>query len=214
MPRAREALEKPFAAELSPESEVPLEGDRRLIQVARAMEGRLDPSWVESVEGHAPRQRILWWPARQGRGGRGFGSGGEHYHYGIDIVGPRGSRIRAAAAGRVVYVGEGLQGYGKVVLLLHPGKYLTLYAHNDRVHVREGQWVEPGAAIADLGNTGLSQGPHLHFELWYKGQRCDPEPLLRFSESSRGRSVTGVAEAVWVDADDKPPVRCRTPSSR
>jgi len=78
----------------------------------------------------------LLWPVRQGYYGRGYGSGEGGYHLAIDIDGERGSDVFAAAPGIVGYVGKELRGYGNVVLIVHPGGYVTLYGHNQRVTVQ------------------------------------------------------------------------------
>jgi murein DD-endopeptidase MepM/ murein hydrolase activator NlpD len=85
-------------------------------------------------------------------------------HDGIDIAAPEGAPVTAAAAGTVVYAGE-QPGYGAVVILKHEGGLATVYAHNSRVLVREGVRVEAGEAIARVGQTGRTTGPHLHFEV-------------------------------------------------
>lgn len=87
-------------------------------------------------------------------------------HMGIDIANKRGTPIRAAYSGRVLYSdSEYLPSMGNMVLIEHPGGWVTLYAHNARNLVREGDYVETGQAIALMGATGKATGPHLHFEI-------------------------------------------------
>ncbi len=95
-------------------------------------------------------------------------------HEGIDIPAPRGTRIVAAADGLVVYAGAGLGGYGNIVVLGHPNGYFTVYAHTHRILVVKGQKVRKGQLIAQVGSTGRSTGPHLHFEIRYAGQSYNP----------------------------------------
>lgn len=96
---------------------------------------------------------------------------------GVDIGGARGSPVFAAAAGRVVYVGAGLRGYGKLIIIKHSGALLTAYGHNDRVLVSEGQMVKLGERIADMGDSD-SDRVKLHFEIREYGKPVDPMGYL------------------------------------
>lgn len=113
------------------------------------------------------------WPAR-----------GKLIHYrasastkGIAIGGRRGQAIAAAAPGRVVYVGSGLRGYGQLIILKHNEEFLSAYAHNDRVLVKEGEMVRRGQHIADMGDTGADE-VKLHFEIRRRGVPVDPLQYL------------------------------------
>ena len=83
----------------------------------------------------------------------------------------------AAAAGKVVYSGTGLRGYGKLVIVKHNNTYLTAYAHNQSVLVKEGQSVSKGQKIAEMGNTDADQ-VKLHFEVRRQGKPVDPLKYL------------------------------------
>ncbi len=96
---------------------------------------------------------------------------------GIDIAGKRGDIVKASADGVVVYAGEGLVGYGKLIILRHNDEYITAYAHNDRLIAGEGQRVKIGQNIAELGSTGTDRDK-LHFEIRYKGKPIDPLTIL------------------------------------
>jgi lipoprotein NlpD len=104
------------------------------------------------------------------RGGRG--------HDGIDITAEEGTPVHAAEAGRVVYEGDDLGDYGRVVIVKHVGRWATVYAHNDRNRVEEGDFVERGDVIAEVGETGNASGPHLHFEIRRSNQPRDPASCL------------------------------------
>src|SRR5262249_50810421 len=96
----------------------------------------------------------------------GFGdSRGTHAHDGIDLVAAEGTPIHAAEAGRVIYAGDGLGDYGRVVIVKHLGRWATVYAHNRKNLVDEGAFVERGDVIAEVGETGNATTPHLHFEV-------------------------------------------------
>ncbi len=92
---------------------------------------------------------------------------------GVDISGPAGSPVRAAARGKVVYSGNGLTRYGNLLIIKHNDSYLSAYAHNDKLLVKEGESVNKGQKIAAMGATG-SDRVMLHFEIRYNGKPVDP----------------------------------------
>lgn len=96
---------------------------------------------------------------------------------GIDFAGRVGDPVLAAADGQVLYVGEALAGYGKLVIVKHGANHLSVYAHNNRILVKEGQSVKLGQKIAEMGSTGTS-GVKLHFEIRKQGKPVDPGPFL------------------------------------
>jgi len=95
---------------------------------------------------------------------------------GIDIAGKQGQTIQAAAAGKVVYSGNGLPRYGNLLIIKHNDVYLSAYAHNQKLLVKEGQKIKAGQKIATLGRSG-TQRDQLHFEIRRNGKPVDP---LRF----------------------------------
>lgn len=99
--------------------------------------------------------------------------GQRHHHDGIDIDVPEGTIVHASSGGEVYFSGE-QPGYGTVVMLEHPDNYFTVYGHLANVFVYQGQYVEAGQAIAQSGNTGISSGPHLHFEIRNGSFPIDP----------------------------------------
>jgi len=116
------------------------------------------------------------WPAK-GHVTSGFGGRGGKPHRGIDISGRYGTAVRAAAAGTVLF-SERKRGYGRMVILQHAGGYETVYAHNQDNFVLEGARVRQGQLIADMGSTGRSTGPHLHFEVRVEDRAVDPLACL------------------------------------
>ena len=117
------------------------------------------------------------WPA-QGVLTSGYGWRWGRLHRGIDIAAPIGTPVLAAASGEVIGAGWH-NGYGNLIKLEHLDGSFTLYAHNDRILVSHGQRVNQGEQIAEMGTTGNSTGPHLHFEIHVKNNEIvDPLALL------------------------------------
>jgi len=115
----------------------------------------------------------LIWPAT----GTVIGSFDEVKNKGLDISGAAGDPIFAAADGRVVYVGSSLRGYGNLIILKHNNTYLTAYAHNQTLLVKEDQTVRKGQKIAEMGNTDADR-IKLHFEVRRQGKPVDPVKYL------------------------------------
>lgn len=113
------------------------------------------------------------WPA----GGSLLAGFDEARNKGYDISGKAGDPILAAADGRVVYAGSGLRGYGNLIILKHNNTYLTAYAHNQTLLVKEDQAVRKGQKIAEMGNTDADR-VKLHFEIRRQGKPVDPSRYL------------------------------------
>lgn len=136
------------------------------------------------------------WPAR-GVFTSGFGMRWGRMHKGIDIAGPIGTPIMAAATGIVTFAGWNSGGYGNLVEIEHPDGSLTRYAHNHRILVSAGQDVIQGQLIAEMGSTGNSTGPHLHFELYPPGtDAADPLAYLP-GDRQKLRVDSTVGQAVY-----------------
>lgn len=127
------------------------------------------------------------WPVPGGRILSGYGVPRRtHRHEGIDIGARHGQSVRASEAGRVVYSGATLRGYGKTIIIDHGDDLRTLYAHNSDLLAREGDRVERGQTIARIGRTGNASTDHCHFEIRKKDVPVDPmQYLTRESESNR-----------------------------
>jgi murein DD-endopeptidase MepM/ murein hydrolase activator NlpD len=131
-------------------------------------------TWTTSDRrGRADPAGRFAWPV-DGRISSHFGMRGNHHHDGVDISAPRGTPVYAAAAGRVIHADSTLSGYGNMVIIKHSDRYSTVYAHNDELFVRVGQFVEKGERIALVGKTGRASSPHLHFEVRYDGRPRNP----------------------------------------
>jgi murein DD-endopeptidase MepM/ murein hydrolase activator NlpD len=89
-------------------------------------------------------------------------------------------------------------------MVVHPGGWVTLYAHNSVNFVSAGQRVSAGSVLAEVGSTGRSQGPHVHFELIYDGKNCDPAPLFRPGVRHRSGKYSSLPYTSWRTPGQKP----------
>lgn len=124
-------------------------------------------------------EHFLPWFARRGWPASGALLAGfdEVRNKGYDIAGKAGDPVLAAADGRVVYAGAGLRGYGNLIILKHNNTFLTAYAHNQALLVKEDQTVRRGQKIAEMGNTDADR-VKLHFEIRRQGKPVDPARYL------------------------------------
>jgi murein DD-endopeptidase MepM/ murein hydrolase activator NlpD len=135
--------------------------------------------------GEGVRKGLIRTPVSGARQSSGFGMrfhpvlGYNRMHQGVDFAAPTGTPILASAAGTIVFAGWG-GGYGNVVVIDHGKGMRTRYAHMHRISVRNGQRVEQGHTIGQVGSTGLSTGPHLHYEVWMNGKPVDPRSVKLF----------------------------------
>ena len=105
-------------------------------------------------------------------------TGRQQFHTGIDITSPRGTPVRAAMSGRVITVTRN-NVYGNYIVIGHHSGLRTMYAHLNTTRVRAGDYVETGQSIGDVGTTGISTGPHLHFGVFRNGVTVNPRSFLR-----------------------------------
>lgn len=131
-------------------------------------------SWVVAAQGR-PTRRYLW-PVLNGILTQDF-NGQNGNHRALDIGAPCGTPIRAAHAGLVGY-SEAFGNTGNIVVLIHPGGWVSAYGHTRRTLVAAGARVRRGQPIAEIGDTGDAHGCHVHFILYRDGRRLDPEPLM------------------------------------
>ncbi len=115
------------------------------------------------------------WPVKKGRITSRFGArrGKRRKHRGVDIAADTGTKIVAARAGTVIFSGN-RDGYGRVIIIEHASEFVTVYAHNSKNIAEAGDEVAKGQLIGEVGNTGRSTGPHLHFEIRHRGNPVDP----------------------------------------
>lgn len=142
--------------------------------VQAASSVRPEPAQPPSPPAANGDENVAWiWPA-QGMLVAGFD---EAKNKGLDIAGKAGDPVMASADGRVVYAGAGLRGYGNLVILKHNNTFLTAYAHNQTLFVKEDQTVRKGQKIAEMGNSDAER-VKLHFEIRRQGKPVDPAKYL------------------------------------
>ncbi len=139
------------------------------------------------------------WPLDQIQITSNFGHRGKDFHEGIDLRAAQGTNVYAVDAGKVIYAGEKISGYGRLIVVRHAGGLASVYAHNSELRVRVGEHVDQGQKIAISGNTGRSSGPHLHFEVRYGVLALDPLKILpendrvRLTRAAPRRPVSATA---------------------
>ncbi|MCL2658106.1 MAG: peptidoglycan DD-metalloendopeptidase family protein [Betaproteobacteria bacterium] len=136
-------------------------------------ETKTEPTAAKPVDAKGDDEVEWAWPT----GGKVLSSFSESSNKGVDIAGQLGETVTAAGAGKVVYVGSGLRGYGNLVIIKHNSNYLSAYAHNQKILVQEGQSVKKGQQIALLGESDADR-PKLHFEIRRQGKPVDPLKYL------------------------------------
>ena len=137
---------------------------------------KVTPSYQVPKSSWPPVGQRCWiWPAR-GKVVAPY-SLSEGGNKGIDIAAARGTPVYASGAGKVVYVGNQLRGYGNLIMIKHGEDYITAYAHNDTMLVNNGQNVKAGQKIATMGSTGTDT-VKLHFQIRYKATAIDPQRYL------------------------------------
>ena len=173
------------------------------------LHGRVEARWIRAADAVGRFGGTLLWPVRNGSYVRGYGSGQGGYHKAMDIMGKMGWNVRASAPGIVGYAGDEVSGFGNMVMVVHPGGWVTLYAHNSVNFVSAGQAVNRGDILAEVGSTGRSMGPHVHFELIQGSTNCDPAPLLRPGVRRKDGKYQRIEQAKWTRPDRRPKqVRC------
>lgn len=157
------------------EAEVELRNDLVLEEVGvRARE----PRTTNLSPKDTPLERLFFSPPVSGDISAGFMPDKEHY--GVDVLAPKNTAIKAAMDG-YVFLSDWTLETGNTIGIQHGSNIITFYKHNSVLLKQVGSYVKAGEAVAVIGNTGtMSNGPHLHFELWYKGKPIDPTEYIDF----------------------------------
>lgn len=142
------------------------------------------PSKHGQSKGYKPSSRFsLSWPLNHVKINQKFNPHKKRRpHLGVDFAGRKGTAIFASHEGLVIYAGRAFKGFGKLVIVEYDDQWASLYAHLDKITVKQGQVVERGQTIGNMGRTGRATGVHLHYELLYYQRPVDPIPLLNNNE--------------------------------
>ena len=138
----------------------------------------LRDTYVIEDYSHLGTGRFIWPVPQFYKISSHFGKRGKKHHDGIDIPAPKGTPIISVDNGVVVYSDNGIRGYGNMIVIAHSNDLFTVYAHNKTNKVDKGEKVSKGQRIAEVGNTGRSSGPHLHFEIRVKNKVRNPASFL------------------------------------
>ena len=154
-------------------------------QILNSQFARLDALQLLLLDRNLEQERTpAGWPVNSGWISSGFGerndpfTGKKARHNGLDFAGIKGSEIVAVASGAVTWSGS-RQGYGKLLEIDHGNGYLTRYAHNDELLVKDGDSVTAGQEVAKMGSTGRASSPHVHFEVLHKGKVVNPYKFVK-----------------------------------
>jgi hypothetical protein len=153
--------------------------------VGRLLNDRPRPEWVAAAGGPRPANRSVLWPVGAGRLWRRFGyvrkPPFEHLlHRGIDVGAPRGAAIVAVDDGVVAYSDNRVRGYGNLLVIVHDDASVSFSAHCRAIYVFAGQRVRRGQVVAEVGDTGLARGTHVHWEYHVGGDPVDPAGRFSF----------------------------------
>ena len=157
----------------------------RLSQILNSQFARLDALQLLLLDRNLEQERTpAGWPVSSGWISSGFGerndpfTGKKARHNGLDFAGIKGSEVVAVASGAVIWSGA-RQGYGKLLEIDHGNGYVTRYAHNDELLVKDGDSITAGQEIAKMGATGRASSPHVHFEVLHKGKAVNPYKFVK-----------------------------------
>lgn len=177
--REPKAGKEPYSDQALAQAQLQAQGPQKPIELhpspgALAAEAKSVQKSELKPEPTSSGEEIAWvWPAN----GKMVATFSEGVSKGVDIAGKAGDPVVAAGDGKVVYSGTGLRGYGKLLIIKHNNTYLSAYAHNQSVLLKEGQSVSKGQKIAEMGNTDTDQ-VKLHFEIRRQGKPVDPLKYL------------------------------------
>ena len=172
--REPKAGKEPYSDEALAQAQNPNAGAVKATEPSAANGGETKPEAKPADAAATGPDELNWiWPAN----GKIVGTFSEGGIKGVDIAGKAGDPVIAASDGKIVYSGTGLRGYGKLVIIKHNATYLSAYAHNQTILVKEGQTVSKGQKIAEMGNSDAEQ-VMLHFEVRRQGKPVDPLKYL------------------------------------
>ena len=164
-----------------PESVNELEDKKIIDKISSIYKAVDDLEYYREVSQYVPLGKPVWsyWvSSKYGTREDPFNSG-KARHKGIDLASRTGNKIKTQARGKVTRVHYSNKGYGNLVEIDHGNGFLTKYAHLHKIYVKKGDYLEVDDAIGEVGSTGRSTGPHLHYEILFRGHPVDPMPFMQ-----------------------------------
>lgn len=155
--------------------------DRKLNnKVSKILKNVSDWEYYKEVVQYVPLGKPVWsyWASSQYGGRNDPFNGKKSYHKGVDLASRTGNKIKVQAKGKVIRA-EYANGYGNLVEIDHGNGFVTKYGHLHKIYVKKGQHLEYNDTIGEVGSTGRSTGPHLHYEVLYQGKDVDPMPFIK-----------------------------------
>ncbi len=171
-------LEKPYRLQTGQVLVLPYEAKRSSSKQVATARSKNSPTSI--IRNSSTKQNFIWPVSGKIVSNFGPKSGGL-YNDGINIQVPEGTPIKAAASGKVVYIGNELRGYGNLIIIRHDNGWLTAYAHSKSVLTKKGSYVKTGDVIASAGRTGNVKSSQLHFGLRKGRKAVDPQKYLHKS---------------------------------
>ena len=164
-----------------PDSALELQDEMIIQKISSIYKSVDDLEYYREVSQYVPIGKPVWsyWVSSK------FGTRSDPFnkraatHKGIDLASRQGNKIKVMAKGKVVKTQHSNKGYGNLVVVDHGNGFTTKYAHMHKIYVKNGDYLEINDAVGEVGNTGRSTGPHLHYEILYQGHPVDPMPFMQ-----------------------------------
>lgn len=163
-----------------PAPKTKLEDKKLNDKVSKILKNVSDWEYYKEVMQYVPLGKPVWsyWASSQYGGRNDPFNGKKSYHKGVDLASRTGNKIKVQAKGKVTRA-EYAGGYGNLVVIDHGNGFVTKYGHLHKIYVKKGQYLEHNDTIGEVGSTGRSTGPHLHYEVLYQGKDIDPMPFVK-----------------------------------
>ncbi len=190
---------------------------KKKVEEASEQGGAVAKPFVTPELGKVAAQLALHWPLSQHEVTSLYGKRKRDFHEGVDFRARPGTPVFAAQTGKVIYAGNRIRGYGKMLVVKHDRGIATVYAHNSKLLVKTGQQLKQGQKIAISGNTGRSTGPHLHFEVRMGPEAVDPMAFLASGNGGLTKNRTwnnSLGKNRYIHLTMRPPATAETGRTR
>ncbi len=164
-----------------PEAAIELQDEKIIKKISNIYKAVDDLEYYREVVQYVPLGKPVWsyWVSSKYGVRKDPFNKNSARHKGIDLAARQGNKIKTMAKGRVTRVRYSNKGYGNLVEIDHGNGFVTKYAHLHKIYVKQGEYLEADTAIGEVGSTGRSTGPHLHYEIVFRGRQVDPLPFMQ-----------------------------------